>query len=225
MADRLLRAQVTIPLNSAIPEDAIVNTFHFDVDDFIHPDHAEWSYDGVMSLLTAFYQAIDSEVFASSVAPEAIVRIYDMRDPEQRVIRRQDTIALTPSVTAALPNEVALCLSFAASPEAGVNPQRRRGRIFLGPVKQTAVATIGGQSRPLEAVRQAVVDAAGVMADGYNTDAPADSAVRWAIYSPTTDAGGASLDDSFFDVVSGWCDDAWDIQRRRGASPTARVTF
>lgn len=224
MADRLWRAQVTIPLASEIPEDAIVNTFHFDDDDdpaAAPEDTAGW----IMEMLTAFYNVVDGELFGDSVGPEATVKMYDMATPEPRLLIATDTIALTPSVVSCLPNEVALCLSYAAAPAAGVNPQRRRGRVFLGPVKTTAVATINGQSRPIESVRTAIAAAAGVMCDGIEHPASPGFRCRWALYSPTTDEGGATVGDSFFDVVSGWIDDAWDTQRRRGAAPTARVTF
>lgn len=225
MADKLMRAQVTIPLDSGIPEDAIVNTFHFDGDDALGLQSVDSYYDAVMTLLTGFYQAIDGEVFPSSVADEAVVRIYDLADPEQRIVRRQDTIPLTNIAADPMPNEVALCMSIAAAPAAGVNPQRRRGRIFLGPIANTKVVVIGGQARPQLAMREAVAAAAATMAEGELLNIGDPERVRWAIYSPTTDEGGATLGDSFFDVVSGWIDDAWDTQRRRGAAPTARVTF
>lgn len=225
MADKLMRAQVTIPLDSGIPEDSIVNTWHFDGDDALGLQSVDSYYDAVMTLLTGFYQTIDGEIFPSSVAPEAVVRIYDLADPEQRIVRRQDTIPLDPIAADALPNEVALCMSFAAAPAAGVNPQRRRGRVFLGPVANTKVAVIGGQARPILQMREAIAAAAATMAEGELLNIGDPERVRWAIYSPTTDAGGATLGDSFFDVVSGWLDDAWDTQRRRGAKPTARVTF
>lgn len=224
MADRLYRAQVTIPLDSALPDDAIVNTWHFDDDDDLAAgpeDTQGW----IMDALTGFYQAIDSEIFPSTVGTQAVVRMYDLRDPEPRQVKAMDTITLTPSAVAPLPNEVALCLSFAATQASGINPQRRRGRLFLGPIKNTAAEVVGSQLRPLEATRVAIAAAAATLVDGVSHPGSPGLHLKWAIYSPTTDAAGASLDDSFFDVVSGWIDDSFDTQRRRGAEATTRTVF
>lgn len=226
MADRLWRAQVSIPLDSGIPEDAIVNTFHFDDDDdpVAAPDDTR---DFIMSLLTAFYQDIDGVMFGQNVGAEATVKLYDMADALPRQPLYTETIALAPlasGIDLTLPNEVALCLSFAAAGASGVNPQRRRGRVFLGPVHYAASSMVGSQCRPLAAVRDAVAAAAETMADGYEHPASPGYRCRWSIYSPTTDAT-SSLADSFNDVISGWVDDAFDTQRRRGAAPTTRSLF
>lgn len=224
MADRLWRAQVTIPNTSEIPEDAVQNTWHFDDDDdpvAAPEDTMGW----IMEMLTAFYQVVDAELFANSVGDTATVRFYDMAEPTPRLLLGTDTIPLTPSVTDPLPGEVALCMSFAAAPLSGVNPARRRGRVYLGPVKQTAVSVINGQSRPNAGIRTAIATAAGTMAEGIEHPGSPGLRCRWALYSPATQAGGATIGESFHDVVSGWIDDAWDTQRRRGAAPTARVTF
>jgi hypothetical protein len=224
MADRLYRAQVTIPLDSGIPDDAVVNTWHFDDDDdpIAGPEDTQgW----ILDALTGFYQAIDSVVYPAIVASAATVRMYDMRDAEPRVPRAIETIALTPSANDALPSEVALCLSFAAPYTSGVNPARRRGRIFLGPLNAGVGGMVGSQNRPDLAVRQTIAAAAATLVDGVEHPGSPGLHLKWAIYSPATDAGGATLDDSFFDVTSGWIDDAFDTQRRRGAAPTERTVF
>lgn len=222
MADKLMRAQVTIPLDSGVPEDVIVNTLYFDGDDGLTDAiyHAH-----VMTHLTTFYQAIDGVLFGQNVASPATVKIYDMRDAEPRVPEYTDTITLSPlasGIDLTLPNEVALCLSFKASVASGENAKRRRGRIYLGPVHYDAAEMVSSQARPKASVRTAVAAAAGVMADALGED-PGPK-VSWAIYSPTTDLT-STLDDAFFDVQSGWVDNAFDTQRRRGAAATARTTF
>lgn len=224
MADRLLRAQVTIALDSGIPEDVITNTFYFDQDDNgIVPDPEE-SYDTVYNRLGAFYGGFDELLFPSTIAG-ATLKIYDMRDPEPRVLRYQNTYAFADTGGAPMINEAAVCLSFAAEPAAGVNPQRRRGRVYLGPVAASVGTLVGSQLMVSSAVRTAIADAASTLATAYDVPGDPVSSLSWAIYSPTTDAGGATIDDSFHDVQSGWVDNAFDIQRRRGAAATLRTTW
>lgn len=223
MADKLMRAQVTIPMDSGVPEDSVVNTFYFDGDDFPGAGD-DFYHEGVMSLLTAFYHDIDANLFARTVGSEATVRIYDMRDAMPRIPELVDTIGLEPSAGDPLPSEVALCCSFAAAMESGVPAARRRGRVYLGPINDTQVAVVGSHLRPASDLLAVVASAAGDMQNGYNTGAPADSSIRWAIYSPKTDSV-ASIDDAFNDVVGGWVDNEFDTQRRRGPAATSRTTF
>jgi hypothetical protein len=224
VADRLMRAQVTIPLDSGIPEDSVVNTFYFDDDDDPiagFEDSAGWA----VEKLRTFYNAIDGLIFPATVAANASVKVYDMRDPEPRSPKYTDTIALTPLGGNPLPSEVSLCVSFKASQESGQIAARRRGRIFLGPIDVGACKFEGSQSRPSDSVRFNVAVAASTLQDGFTHPSSPGLDLKWAVYSPTTRAGGATLDDSFHDVVGGWVDDAWDTQRRRGPKPTARTTF
>lgn len=222
MADRLMRASVSIPLDSGVPEDAIVNTFYFDQDDNGLLPPPDTSYDAVVTSLEQFYTAFDNVLFPASVGNLATVRIYDMRDPQPRLLRRTDTFAINPSAANPLPSQVALCMSFAAAPLAGVNPARRRGRVYLGPIAGNADELINSQSRPSGALRLAV------KAGADSLIVPNDvggSSLTWAMYSPTTDAGGANIDDSMHDVQSGWIDDVWDTQRRRCPVSSTRTVF
>ena len=224
MADRLWRCQVSIPLDSAIPEDAIVNTWHFDDDDdpvAAPEDTAEWIFD----LMRDFYTAVDGAVFPSTVSNVATMKLYDMAIPAvDRELLYSSTITLSPSADAPLPNEVALCLSMKAADSPGVNPARRRGRIYLGPVKNTALEVIDSQARPTSAVRTAVAGAAAGLQAGFEHPASPGLRLRWSIYSPTTDIAG-TVGESFNDVLSGWVDNSFDTQRRRGCAPTSRTTF
>lgn len=223
MADKLMRAQVSIPRITGVPADAFTNTWYFDGDDYVGATD-DWYHDGVMSLLTAFYQSVD-QFLCGMAGPTATVKIYDMRDAEPRVPERIDTIALTVGNGDWMPAEVAICLSFQAAAASGTNQRRRRGRIYLGPIDHDATYTQNtGDVRPTSTCRDAIAAAAGVLRDGYNTGAPADSSIRWAVYSPTTDIA-SSVDDAFNDVDNGWVDNAYDIQRRRGVAPSLRSLF
>lgn len=226
MPDKLMRVQVTIPLDSGIPEDALVNTLYFDGDEDLDGIATDADYHTTaFGAVQAFYQAIDTVCLANNVGTDATVKIYDMRDPEPRVPEFIDTFSLTPENAPALPNEIAVCLSFQALPVSGVPQARRRGRIFIGPWVDAvgAVSIINGQSRPSLAARQTIAAAAQSM---KQTDLPIGigGSVRWAVYSPTTDLT-SSVDDAFNDVDNGWLDDAFDVQRRRGAGATARETW
>lgn len=224
MADKLMRAQVTIPLDAGLPEDYITNTWYFDGDDALGAQPVESYHNAVMSLLTAFYQAIDGVIFPSTVNSPAVVKIYDMRDPEERVPELTDTITLTPTADDPLPGEVAIVASFRADYESGVNPQRRRGRIYLGPIATSASEVAFGHSRPSGGARAAIAAACETLQEGQLLNIGDPERVRWSVYSPTTDAT-QSIDDAFNDVMAGWVDDAWDTQRRRGAAATGRNTW
>src|SRR5687768_4201925 len=223
MADRLWRAQVSHWPVSLVPEDFVVNTLYFDDDDdpVAGPeDTGQW----ITDMIETFFRAIDGYQF-TRLDGNADVKIYDMADPEPRSPVFESTIGYTCTGGDPLPAETALCLSYAATTSSGQNAARRRGRIFIGMNGAAGVSIINGQSRPSLAYRQAVATAAGVMADGFEHPGSPGLRLRWAVHSPTTLAGGANLGDSFHDVASGWVDDAWDTQRRRGPAPTARVTF
>lgn len=234
MPDKLMRAQVTIPLDSGFPQDSLVNTFYFDGDEDLDGIATDADYhNNVFASLTGFYQAFDDLVFPESVAPEATVRIYDMRDAKPRQPEFEDTFALTPALSPPMPNELAVCLSFQAVATSGALQRRRRGRVYIGPIRNhsNAVVVIDGQARPSLEIREAICNAADEM---KQSDLPIGigGSVRWSIYSRTTDLGvgspalpGTSIDDAFHDVDNGWCDDAFDIQRRRGPDATARVVF
>jgi hypothetical protein len=234
MPDKLMRAQITIPLDSGVPDDVIVNTLYFDGDEDLDQAATDDDYhQTAFTAITNFLHAIDNLILPVSVGPVATVKLYDMRDPEPRVPEFEDLVSLTPTASPPLPNEVAVCLSFQAVQQSGQLQRRRRGRIFLGPVANDAnvVAVINGQARPKVEMRDAICSAASSM---KQTDLPIGigGSVRWAIYSKTTDLGGGSpptagtsIDDAFHDVDNGWIDDTFDTQRRRGPAATARATF
>lgn len=223
MADTLLRAQVTIPLDDGTVEHSIVNTLYFDIDEASAPDTpSDAEVDtAVVGLLTAFYQAIDGVIFPSQIANVANVRLYNMRDPEPRAVRSTSTIALTPNAGNMFPGEVAICLSFQADQISGVPQARRRGRIFLGPIVSTAVEYDSAGAYIAGGVRNTLATAASTLAAGTSVEG---SGVRWAVYSRTTDAL-SSIDDAFHDVANGWIDVNWDTQRRRGRTTPGRTLW
>lgn len=220
MADTLLRVVARLPRVTGTPEDAITNTWYFDGDD--SDEDQEWYWSAATDLLVDFYEGFDTYL-SGALSGALFLTVYDMRDAEPRVPKFTQSTTLTVSAGAWLPAEVALCLSFQAAAVSGTPQARRRGRVFLGPLSQDAIEASGGDIRPTQAMREGIANLAGTLKAGRSLPLAAGS-LRWAVYSPTLDAGG-SVDDAFNDVSSGWIDNAFDTQRRRGAAPTARTTF
>lgn len=223
MADALLRAQVSIPTDVGMPDDVITNVWHFDGDDVGGGQTILDYADAVVEMLTGFYQTIDGVVFPRTIGSPAVLKVYNMREATPRVPVLVTDIPLAPTADTALPHEVAICLSFAAVMESGVPAARRRGRVYIGPIgtNGTQMTEATGTPRPgLEAMTAIRTGALALLAGGDALGA----AVKWAIYSPTTDAT-STIDDAFNDVTRGWIDNAFDTMRSRGTAPTARTTF
>ena len=218
MADKLLRALVTIPMDGLVPADYPTNTWYFDGDDG-NADASYWS--GAHTLLTTFYQAIDQGIFPQQVATSFNVKYYDMRDPTPRAPEFEDAIAIT-STGDMLPAECAVCLSFQAQITSGLNQKRRRGRIFLGPIQSAVGTVVNSQVRVSSTARTLITGAAAALEDGIAL--ATTGTLKWAVYSPTTHAE-SNIDDAFNDVTDGWVDDAFDTQRRRGPKPSTRTLF
>lgn len=225
MADPRYIAQVSIKRLGLAPEDDVVNTMHFEGDpDTGGNDRARWDTlaPGLSSRLVTFYQALNG-AWAEYIAPAGhTIKLYDFADPKPRIPRVITEFALVPG-SGSMPAEVAICLSMRAALLPGVNPARRRGRIFLGPFNSgTAVkAYVAGQPDVsiVSAFQTTILNAAKVMAKGTN------GAARLAVYSPTThaltpgDAGSA-----FHDVTDLWVDNGFDTVRSRGRRATLRTT-
>lgn len=211
-----IRALAQISRDTTDPADVITNTFHFDSDsgdaaDVAPEIHAE---------LTAFYQAVDVYMAADLIDNTMTVDYYDLEDPQPRAPVYTSTIALTPTAGAALPPEVSLCISIQGAGGSGVNMRRRRGRIYLGPLLASVANTSGGRVSPASATRTAIATAANNLRAITGT-----FGTTWAVFSPTTYAETSSYDTAFEDVVGGWVDSEFDIQRRRGTVAQARTLF
>lgn len=134
-------------------------------------------------------------------------KTYSMEDAEPRLPRGQATE--TVGKVAAGNREVALCLSYRGEE----NRPRQRGRAYIGPFGDTQV----GRTRPELTLRSAVLALADKLAGigGINID--------WCVYSPTTYTQTQNYGEAFKPVQYAWVDDAWDVQRSRGLSPSTRT--
>lgn len=225
------RAQVTVPHDSGIPRDAIVNTYAFRVEGSGDRDLIAADID---SRLTQFYDSFAAGLSSQYTWAAATVKVIDMTDELPRFPFYEATLTITEPATTQYdwPAEVAVCLSFQGERTSGVNMRRRRGRVYLGPFQ---VGTGDMQMVPSGLISPLVT-----AADDYLLTPTAPLGLsEWAIYSRYTHFGvpvGTKLDPdvheeipdalpaSFVPVERCWIDNAWDIQRRRGPAATSRTT-
>lgn len=132
-----------------------------------------------------------------------------------------------PAVAQSMPNEVAVVLSSHADlsgiPISEVNPspppatirpaQRRKGRMFIGPLCISA----GQGSSGIVSVSNTFATDLGLAAGRLQLNLITDTALEWAIWS--------RADAALYPVIGGYVDGAWDTQRRRGIASSTRTTW
>lgn len=205
----IVLAQVAINAASEMPEDRMVNTFWFQTNS--EPDGTD-----IAAALFTHYSSIDTYMSSNAVSATGhTIKMYNQDLPEPRAPFWESVFGLPNlSGAAALPAEVAVCSSFQADAVSGENQQRRRGRVYLGGWGVTANTTDG---RPAPVVQTAVANAAAQLSNDINAIGTGLDQVLWIVYSRV---GG-----TFAKVTNGWCDNAWDTQRRRGIAPSARTVW
>jgi hypothetical protein len=222
----LLRAQVVLKAQSAMPRDHVVNVWHFwsSATDSAGVGAAAQE---VATELIPFYNAVPSggSVTLASFLSNTValngheVRVYNMSDEEPRPPRHVASFNLASKGADTLPREVALCLSFQGAAIPGEKQARRRGRVFLGPFSAAAGTAVSSTGRPhADLISTVRVAAAALLA--RTIDDP-----YWCVFSPTK-AGVAIPDVSTVaQVQSGWVDDEWDTVRARGMRAVTRQAF
>lgn len=206
-----LSVQCSLPYQTGIPEDVSVNVFAIDTSSVEAPTPTEL---GTMAnALEDFYSEL-----ASFLHPELSgvlrVRAYDIDDPEPRVplIDTNRTNWFTSAGTG-LPEEVAIALSFTAVEQSGTPAARRRGRIYIGPLRTSAIGPdSNGHTRPSSSFVTALDAAVTVL----NTELLALGWL-WCVWS--------RADDVLRPCREWYVDDALDTQRRRGVAPTSRTVL
>lgn len=192
-------------MDSAIPNDAIVNTWHFDVEEL-----SSGLTDAIAALDT-FYGDIANKLSENCSFASATYTAYNMASPMPRApVAVVEATDYTTGSTA-MPPELALCLSFQGARISGTPQARRRGRVYIGPlanVQNTTTSTIVASAT----VTQLKDAGAALLAASV-----ADADWTWCVYS--------TANDELVDVASGWVDNAFDIQRRRGTEATQRQLF
>lgn len=110
-----------------------------------------------------------------------------------------------------MPQEVAMALSFQGARFAGLPQNRRRGRVFLGPLDSSVCGT---DDRPVSAFLTTMTGAATTLKAACQALSPA---VNWSVWSQT--------DADVVNITDGWMDNAFDTVRRRGIEVTSRTLF
>lgn len=202
----IARLLLTFPSVGADTEDAVTNTWYFDVD-----DATVLGVTNAQAAVDTFYTSIKSYLSPLQDWLGGRAKWYDMSDPEPRAPFAEGTFIVSgsPAAGTSLP-EASICMSYQGSKISGASQARRRGRLYLGPLGNNAISTTSGKvaSGAVTAVQsaaQTLLDASGL---GDWT---------WVLYSRTN---GASVL-----IDNGWIDNAPDIQRRRGVDYDSRVTF
>lgn len=215
-----IRVQVSLESASLRPEDAAVNVWHF----WSLPDDPGDATTDINAALQTFYSNIEALYCANTLTGEGVLKFYDLADPEPRAVIEQFNMAtLTPTAGDGLPTECAICLSFGGAPGSGLNPRRRNGRVYIGPLSNGMTSTVTGSVIVAPtAVSTLAAAAEDLIGAPYTTFA-------WSVFSPTT-AGAqpwseATLEAATTWVTRGFVNNSFDTQRRRGTVETARTLF
>lgn len=194
---------------SNLPVDRIVNVFHF-----VGPGAYATDQPAAELAVARFYNDTTSATFSigSWLSPwvnrSAELRSYDLDTPIPR-IPTVAPLALGATSVDGYAEEVAVCLSYTGAPP--ITP-RRRGRIYIGPLRSSAVspADASNPARPSGSFTGDLTRAAQRLAD--------EVAVDWSVHSLRPAS-------NFVGIRGGYVDNALDTQRRRGPDPTTRLLW
>lgn len=209
-----IRVQVVLNPSEA-PADHIVNTWHCASVDATTPAAATASF---VTKLNTFYQAIDAQLTADLHTQVPYYKAYNLLEVKPRQPIDEGNLTALSTGNGRLPREIACCLTYKAQFVSGISPRRRRGRIYLGPLKDAFVDDTTGlfATTSVQAIQTA--------ADALVTDSIAATTWKWVLYSPTTDTNGTG-EDGMYEVIGGYVDTLPDVQRRRGVRAGTRYAF
>lgn len=229
----LVRAQVTIPRDSNIAADVTTNVFHFSTTNVLAA-----TLEPIATAIVNFYaqaggggeNALVAYLSAVTNPAQSRLKMWNLDDAKPRVPIYDQAKALGIAGGTALPAEVALVGSFQAALESGLAQNRRRGRVYIGPLSDLARDAAGNLGRP------ATVAITALNLSMSRLKAASDAAVDWSwiVYSegardnsdpdiPYKDR--PLLPPTFAPVANGWTDNAFDTQRRRGEIATAKTIW
>lgn len=197
------RFQVEVPFAPDLPENVVVSTFHLnDAYPFNEwPGSTDWA-----ALAADAAAAWESGWIGTAPLQKITVKVYGVtgpppHDPIATHVRNPAAGKPTPNH----PTQLALCLSYKGGPRPW-----QRGRIYLAPWQSDVFGSGSPGYRPSTAIRARAIQLADALANLGGVD------IDWSVFSRTKQAPYA--------VQEAWCDDSWDIQRRRKLDPTARTT-
>lgn len=228
MSRRSYRCQLTIPNDSGLPKDAVVNTWHYIGDDSVSDELNMIDFN---TQLDAFYTSWVP--FNGSTAVDwanSVTKHYSFDENPPRIPLYESTISpgTPPSSNNDWPPDVAIVLSMQGQRASGINMKRRRGRVYLGPLSFGTgdVATVP-------------TGIADLIAAGADSAFFGSNLTTLCVYSPYTHhavpVGGnihdypaevpSALLQAFQPVEKLWCDNEFDTQRRRGLKASYRKTY
>jgi hypothetical protein len=195
---------------SDLAADRVVNVFHFTTTD----DYAIGSAKCLNAVYEFYTQTTPGagrigELLSPWIQRDAELRSYQMTLPKNERVPTVYPMTLPTGSAQGWPEETCLCLSVRGAPPAG---PRKRGRIFLGPLNVDAVlvASTTNPTRPSQALRDNVLLHAKKLVDTAD--------IEWCIRSTRPS-------ENYVPIVSGYVDNAFDNQLRRGPDATERWEF
>lgn len=228
-----IKVEVVFQHQDGLPKDEVVNQFIFATT--ATPSAGGSAETQINAAIIDFYNTVDTGTSRSiaNVMSDEILRTATARMNYTDISAHLDgspagspyqvdiwSLAAKTAGTVDLPSEVALVLTyesiFSGVPEFGpghTRPRaRHRGRLYLGPLT-AGMAGVGSDFvyRPGATMCTMVGAAAGRL---RNLATTSSGLVAWAQWS--------RKDLRVSSVASGWVDDSWDTQRRRGAAPLNR---
>jgi hypothetical protein len=218
----LVLAQVSFDRVTGLPQDRVVNTWHFSTPGLLQPIQAD--LDRIKTLLTEFYTLATANTVrvADYLSPFLTspfrIRYYNMDIPQPRPPIREDTVGWAPIAGPSLPAEMAAVLSFRSAVPAGRLQRNYRGRVYIGPLKAGASVPGVGDMAMTSLLTVCMGQAGARLIAGGQTPG-----ASWVTHSPTLRARG--VEPSFAPVNGGFVDSAFDVQRRRGRVAEVRIPY
>lgn len=199
-------AQVTLLSASGVTADHQVNGFAADAVSFGNSDLDDWK-----DVIKAFYDACDTLGGMRGIAQNNhVVKFYDITNPPPNYPLYETTFNRAAGAVAIdLPMELALAVSYADTLSNAVPRARRRGRIYVSGWAESTNTTGRPSSTLYEGLSQAY----------------ADYALALNTLGVFTAGVWSRVNNVVYPIDTVWCDNEWDIQRRRGGKATARDTI
>jgi hypothetical protein len=209
------QTQVIIPVDTGIGKDTVINNWHMN-DNALSGPTIQQKISSWHTALQTFYNSVSS-IFSLDIDHANVrMKTYDLDLPVPRLPLVNEIKAITapPAGSLTLPHEICVVLSFNSTFQSGVNPARRRGRVYLGPLNANIMQGSGGDARVASSTLTTIANAATVLKNGGTTEG-----WDWRTRSEFSDANDIPS------VVAGWVDNAFDVQRSRGVTATQRTNF
>lgn len=210
-------------LGSGLPEDVVVNNFIFRNQNNAGPLQTIPAQTRAAEAVRDFYVGTAPAIVGQDTTTQTIMaalsnaitdwtqKVYDLGLPPGGRVptvfdRTEEMVARSGGTP--IPNECAVVLTL----QTAIIGRRGKGRVYLGPWGSSGVLNASPAGPTVAAnLRNRIVAQAAKLALGNEKD------VEWAVWSTTRSAMER--------VRGGWCDDAFDTQRRRGVDATTRSQF